>query len=266
LSPIDNHHGLRQPGQWHYEVAVPGEPTTPFLSASWAHLLMLNYEVPAEVLQPHVPRGTTLDTLDGRCLASLVGFQFLDTRVRGIAIPMHRDFEEVNLRFYVRRDTDEGPRRGVVFIKEIVPRRAIAWAARALYNERYVALPMWHEDRLGTEGGELRYGFAHAGERCTLGATAVGTQHTPAPESEPAFIAEHYYGYSRQRDGSTVEYRVDHPPWALWDAREPVLQCDVGALYGAEWSPHLHDRPSSCFVAVGSEVVVHRGVRLHGSR
>src|SRR6185503_10439864 len=105
-------------------------------TAHWRFLMMLNYEVDPSVLHPLVPRGTELDTWHGRTYASVVGFLFLDTRVLGLAIPFHRDFEEVNLRFYVRRREAEAWRRGVVFIKEIVPRWAIATVARVAYNER----------------------------------------------------------------------------------------------------------------------------------
>src|SRR5688572_22928209 len=90
-----------------------------------------------------VPHGTALDLWRGRCLVSVVGFRFLDTRVLGVPVPGHRDFDEVNLRFYVRRAHDDGAlRRGVTFVREIVPRRAIALVARATYNEPYCTLPM----------------------------------------------------------------------------------------------------------------------------
>ena len=117
------------------------EPGSPFLTAEWRYLAMLNYEVEPERLMPLVPKGTELDTHDGKTFVSMVGFLFLNTRVMGLAIPFHRDFEEINLRFYVRRKAEDGWRRGVVFVKEIVPRTAIALTARWLYNENYVALP-----------------------------------------------------------------------------------------------------------------------------
>ena len=110
----------------------------PFLTASWTDLVILNYEVPPAVVLPLVPRGTELDIWQGQALVSLVGFLFTDTRVRGLAIPWHRHFEEVNLRFYVRRRVASAPdRRAVVFVRELVPRYAIAAIARFLYNEPY---------------------------------------------------------------------------------------------------------------------------------
>src|SRR5262245_39598094 len=116
-----------------------------FLTAHWCDLAMLNYEVSPAVLSDLIPAGTELDSWGGHTFVSMVGFRFLRTRVLGLAVPGHSNFDEVNLRFYVRRNAHDGWRRGVVFVKEIVPHRAIAWLARALYNENYVALPMRHQ-------------------------------------------------------------------------------------------------------------------------
>src|SRR5713101_1040010 len=122
-----------------------------FLTAEWRDLAMLNFEVDPTVLRPLVPAGTELDDWRSRTFVSVVGFLFLNTRVLGIPIPFHRDFEEVNLRFYVRRKMSDGWRRAVVFVKELVPRAAIALTARMVYGENYVALPMNH--RIEVENG-----------------------------------------------------------------------------------------------------------------
>src|SRR5258708_22903902 len=104
---------------------------------------MLNYEVDASLLLRFVPAGTEIDRWKGRVFASLVGFRFLKTKLLGfLPIPMHSNFEEVNLRFYVRRHVGEEVRRGVVFIRELVPPRPIAFVARTFYKENYVALPI----------------------------------------------------------------------------------------------------------------------------
>src|SRR6185295_4061969 len=112
-----------------------------FLTAEWRYLAMLNYEIDPAVLSPLVPRGTELGRWNGKTFVSMVGFLFLNTRVMVLSIPFHCDFEEINLRCYVRHRAADGWRRGVVFVKEIVPRAAIAWTARWLYDENYVALP-----------------------------------------------------------------------------------------------------------------------------
>lgn len=237
-----------------------------FLTADWADLAMLNYRVEQRALDDLVPAGTELDTWNGDTFISLVGFRFLQTRVRGLRIPGHSNFDEVNLRFYVRRKASDGWRRGVVFVKEIVPRRAIAWMARTLYNENYVALPMGHDvtppSPDGTVAGTARYDWLSRGRWQRLSVGFSGVAAIPDESSEEAFITEHYWGYARQRDGATVEYQVEHPRWAVWCATHATLDCDVGELYGARFSPYLRGEPSSAFVAQGSAVTVRRGTRV----
>jgi len=118
-----------------------------FLRADWRYLAMLNYEIDPRVLEPLVPTGTELDSFGGKTYASMVGFLFLNTRVLGVPVPFHRNLEEVNLRFYVRRHVDGEYRRGVVFVRELVPRRAIAWIANVVYGENYAAVSMAHSIR-----------------------------------------------------------------------------------------------------------------------
>jgi uncharacterized protein YqjF (DUF2071 family) len=226
---------------------------------------MLNYEVDPAILQRRVPAGTTLDSFAGETYVSVVGFMFTKTAVKGISVPYHRDFEEVNLRFYVKRRPPGGPvdgrddRRGVVFVKELVPRFAIAWLARVLYRENYESLPMRH--RFG-EDGTVEYGF-RVGQR--WGAVSVrpeGEPQPPAPGSLAEFIAEHYWGYAAQSDGSTKEYQVEHPPWRVQPTQKASLDCDVETLYGSEFAGALSGTPSSAFLAEGSPIAVHTGIRI----
>ncbi len=239
-----------------------------FLTAAWRHLAMLNYDVDPEILRPLVPSGTNLDTYEGRTLVSMVGFMFTDTRVRGVAIPFHRHFEEVNLRFYVRRDAGGELRRGVVFVREIVPRRAIAAVARLFYGERYVAMPMEHavvSTPVGTDGVEpvaVRYRWRPDERWNELSLVTRGRPATPVAGSEEEFVTEHYWGYARQRRGGTVEYRVEHPPWRVWRAADHHLDVDAAALYGARFAEALSRKAVSAFLAEGSAVVVRRGRRL----
>lgn len=221
---------------------------------------MCNYEVDRALLAPLVPSGTELDGWGGRTYMSLVAFRFLDTRVRGIPIPFHRDFDEVNLRFYVRRDTGDERRRGVVFIREIVPRRAIATVARLVYNEPYVTCPtrsvIEANDRLA-----VSYAFRCAGRWHTLAAAAAHPATQPAEGSLEQFVAEHYWGYTRQRDGATVEYRVAHPSWMVAPADGHRVDVDFGAVYGAVFAAALR-QPTSIFLADGSPVSVHAPRRI----
>ena len=244
------------------ERALPG----PFLTAEWRYLAMLNYEVDPEVVRPLVPPGTEIDLWEGRTFVSVVGFRFLRTRVLGFSIPFHRDFDEVNLRFYIRRKAPEGWRRAVAFVKEIVPRKAIATVARVLYNEPYVALPMRHRvEMAGAEDGqpgEVSYEWRFQGRWHGLSVRTTGAPAPAAPGSEEEFITEHYWGYTPQRDGGCKEYQVEHPRWSVWQVGESRLDCDVPALYGSRFAGCLAGRPSSAFVADGSEVTVYQGARL----
>jgi uncharacterized protein len=234
----------------------------PFLTAEWRDLAMLNYEIDPAVLTTLVPYATELDGWNGRTFVSVVAFRFLDTRLRGMAIPRHRDFEELNLRFYVRRKAEDGWRRGVVFVKEVVPRRAIAWLARAIYNENYFALPMRHQITPPAASRRAVYEWFHAKRWNGLTLDFAGTPYVPADNSEEAFITEHYWGYARQRDGGTVEYQVEHPRWPVLRATTATLDCDVSTFYGRAYASFLCGPPSSAFIATGSSVTVRRAIRL----
>ena len=236
--------------------------TRPFLTAVWRYLAMLNYEVDPAVLRPHVPKGTVVDTWQGKAFVSMVGFLFLDTRVLGAAIPFHRNFEEVNLRFYARQAGREDAPRAVAFVKEIVPRPAIAWTARVLYGEKYVHLPMQHQLEYHAGVPSLvEYRWRTRGRWQRLGVKPLGAAEPMQPGSEEEFIAEHYWGYASRRSG-TVEYAVEHPPWRVWQVGESWLECDVAELYGPEFASYLSMPPSSAFLAEGSEIVVRQGGRL----
>jgi uncharacterized protein YqjF (DUF2071 family) len=219
---------------------------------------MLSWEVDPALLRARVPPGTALDLWEGRALVSVVGFLFADTRLLGVPIPWHRTFEEVNLRFYVGRQGAEGWRRGVCFIRELVPRAAVAALARAIYNEPYVGLPMGHSTVLGETGGSAEYRWRHGGRWHRLAARVSGAPTPAAAGSAEEFITEHYWGYTRQRGGGTVEYRVEHPSWRVWRATEATLEADVRALYGHEFAAVLAGPPASALVADGSAVVVRR--------
>jgi uncharacterized protein YqjF (DUF2071 family) len=235
----------------------------PFLTAEWKHLAMLNYVIDDSILAPFVPSGTMLDSWNGTTFVSIVGFLFEDTRIAGVPIPFHRNFEEVNLRFYVRRNTPEGNRRGVVFIKEIVPRRMIAAAARTLYNEPYIALPMSHQ--IAAASGvtsSARYDWQFRGRRNALVVSNCGAPQPLQEGSEAEFITEHYWGYTAQRSGPTMEYRVEHPRWRVSEVESAILQCDAAGLYGAQFQNILNRSPSSAFLAEGSAITVYRGVPI----
>jgi uncharacterized protein YqjF (DUF2071 family) len=229
----------------------------PFLTANWRYLAMLNFLADPKLLESLVPAGTELDFHENETFLSVVGFLFLDTRLVGLPIPLHRDFEEVNLRFYVRKKSVDTWRRGVVFIREFVPRRAIAVTARVFYGEPYVALPMQHD--LMHKDGELslEYAWRRGRKWESLAMTAVGEPRAAAPGSHEEFITEHYWGYTA-RGAQCSEYRVEHPRWRLWKAQTWRFEADVATLYGAQFVQSLAAAPVSAFIAEGSFVQVQR--------
>jgi len=237
-----------------------------FLRADWRYLAMLNYAVDPALLASRVPAGTELDFFDGKAFASLVGFRFLRTKVLGIGVPFHRDFDEVNLRFYVRRRSEEGWRRGVVFVRELVPLPAIALIARLAFNENYLALPMSHAVTDSPEGGDgtvsAEYGWRYRGNAAGIAVRARGTPSLAQEGSAEQFITEHYWGYARQRDGTSLEYAVRHDPWRVWTAHDAAFVGECGALYGSELAAALSQPPDSAFLAEGSPVTVYAGRRL----
>lgn len=234
-----------------------------FLTAQWRNLVMLNYEIDPAILQKRLPKGTELDFWNDKTYVSLVGFRFLETRVLGRRVPFHINFDEVNLRFYVRHKSGHEWRRGVVFVKEIVPRMAIALVARWAYNEQYVALPMKSLIELpsGTnrQQGSVSYSWKWAHRWHELSAQISGEPIPLATGSEAEFITEHYWGYAAQRDGSTLEYQVEHPAWRVWPASQSRFTGDVATLYGTDFVELLSRPATSAFVAEGSEIMVRHG-------
>jgi len=239
-------------------------PEKIFLSAEWRDLLMLNYEADPAVLQKYVPAGAELDSIAGKTYVSLVGFRFCRTKLFGtIPIPFHTEFEEINLRFYVRRSVGGETRRGVVFISEIVPKRAIALTARRFYGENYVRRQMAHRVLTKNSKMEAEYSWGTGNQMCKVQAQANGSPSLPAEGSLEQFITEHYWGYSRQTDGSTVEYHVSHVPWKVWTATRANFSGNASDLCGAELSDVLKQAPASAFIADGSPVQVFCGRNLH---
>jgi len=101
-----------------------------FLTARWRHLVMLSYAIDPSVLESYLPPQLELDFWQDKTYISLVGFEFLEARLFGVPIPFHQSFPEVNLRFYVIRRIGRAERRGVIFIREIAPRRCVGVVAR----------------------------------------------------------------------------------------------------------------------------------------
>jgi len=215
------------------------------------------------MLERHVPAGTELDLFEGKTYVSLVGFCFSKTSLWGrIAIPFHTEFEEVNLRFYVRRRVLEEERRGVCFIAEIVPRAAIAWTARLVYGENYMRFPMQHRIAKNASSRSVEYSWLARGRWQRLFLESACEPISPRRESLEQFITEHYWGYSRPRSGGSIEYRVAHEPWRVAAAASSGFEGDATAIYGAAFGEILRRKPTSAFLAEGSSVEVFRREKI----
>jgi hypothetical protein len=214
------------------------------------------------MFDPYIPKGTELDLWDGKGIVSLVAFQFLNTRVLGLPIPFHRNFEEVNLRFYVKRMDQGELKRGVVFIKELVPRRALAAVANIVYGESYVCVPMSHAIESHGDTRTVSYGWESGIITNRVSAELTGSPHPLQPASEAEFILEHYWGYVKRSESKTSEYHVTHPAWRYWEEAQVRMEVDIASTYGPEWGEALNGDRYSAFVAEGSAVSVFPGKKL----
>jgi uncharacterized protein YqjF (DUF2071 family) len=231
-----------------------------FLTAEWNNLVMFNYAVDPGLLEKFVPKGTELDAFAGVTYASLVAFEFNKTRIGGIAVPFHGSFEEVNLRFYVKR----GDKRGATFIRELVPRRAVASIARRFFNENYSCVAMKHrvseEAAAGIVKAEYQWGAGAA--QCRMEIETAGEEFLPAEGSHEQFITEHFWGYAAQPDGGCLEYEVQHPRWEIRRAKIAKFAGDGARYYGSELGAVLGKAPDSAFLIAGSAVTVYKGKRI----
>lgn len=234
-----------------------------FLTAEWRKLIMAQYEVQPATLAPWLPKGVELDLFHGRCYVSLVGFLFERVRIKGLPVPFHTRFEEVNLRFYVRRVEPNGSvKRGVVFIREFVPLPAITIVANTLYEEPYATLPMRHAIAATPHSLNVKYDWR---QKRIWHSMAVEADPVPEPiptGSEAEFITEHYWGYTKCRNGTTSAYQVEHPRWQVYPIRLYEIAADFGALYGPAFASLDSQAPTSILLAEGSAVSVYEGFRL----
>ena len=219
---------------------------------------MANYKVEPHLFDGLIPHGTELDLYQGDCYLSLVAFKFVDTAVMGVKIPFHTNFEEINLRFYVERKTGGETRRGVVFVKEIVPRAAICWVANSMYGEKYEC---WNT---GYEEGEDEIGYFWTKGDCENSVSVEYKNSLGVPEegSRETFIIEHYWGYTRRGARRTDEYLVEHPKWELFEVNYAEIEVDFAETYGERFGFLSDAEPDSVLLAKGSDISVYRGQRM----
>ncbi len=226
-----------------------------FLTAEWRKLAIINYEINPEILKPYLPKATKLDFYKGKCLVSLVGFMFVNTKLLGISVPFHKNFEEVNLRFYVKKLENGIWKRGVVFIKEIVPKKALSLVANTFYNENYCTLPMSHS--IIESDNELSVSYSWQTSKLnTMTLIAENIQGEMIVGSDFEFITEHYFGFTKTNN-QTSEYEVKHPKWNFYEVKNFEIQVDFKKNYGTNFSFLNDAKPISVMLAEGSEIEVH---------
>lgn len=227
-----------------------------FLKAEWRKLAFANYLIDKNILVKFLPVGTELDLWDGNCFVSLVGFMFVNTKLLGIKIPFHKDFEEVNLRFYVKRFVNGSWKRGVVFIKEIVPKKALTFVANTVYNENYETMPMKHYWEIEREKRIIEYKWKLNGIWYSFRVFASVDKFKIKPNSKTEFITEHYWGYAKVNSRRTNEYEVTHPKWEVYKVEDYKIDVDFKLVYGDEFE-FLNDmKPYSVMLAEGSQITV----------
>ncbi len=235
--------------------------TRPLMTAQWLDLLIASYRVDPSLLEPHLPSGLELLEWQGAPHVSLVAFDFNRVRMWGLAVPGHTRFPEWNLRFYVRT-TEREPRRGVVFIRELAPRRLVSLGARLLYNEPYETRPMTRTSGPREQGTAHAHSLRHRTGEMTLGWIAGDGAVIPPDDSEAHFFKEHSWGFGRTRSGATMVYRVDHPVWQTREITSLAINIDGHSLYGDTWAFIGQREPDSVVFADGSDVRVYPGEKL----
>ncbi|MGV3546338.1 MAG: YqjF family protein [Pedobacter sp.] len=234
-----------------------------FLSAEWRKLALANYEVDKEILQKYLPPFTELDDWQGKYYVSLVGFMFMDTKLRGFGIPFHINFEEVNLRFYVKYNDAGTWKRGVVFVKEIVPKPAITFVANTVYKENYQTLPMKHKWEVKDDSLLVAYLWKTKNWN-KFSVIANSTSEVMPVGSEEEFITEHFWGYTKLGPNLTSEYEVQHPRWEVYPVKEYEIDVDFEANYGKDFAFLANEKPVSVMLAEGSPINVLKGKKIKG--
>lgn len=233
----------------------------PFLRANWRWMAVLNYPAGAESLQRLLPPGLRLETWEGRAWVSVVGLLFEDPSAFGLPVPLHRRFAEVNLRTYARVDAPGPPRRGLVFLGEVVSSPLVALGARLIQNKQYRTAPVRFSRDEGPGRDCFEYSWRTRRRWSVLSAETWGEPFVPPEGSEAEFFTQHYRGFGRGHSGHTLSYEVEHPPWRVWEPGSAFLRGIVTDL-----APHLDlgvdNSPGSAYLVEGGPVLVRRGLPI----
>ena len=227
-----------------------------FLKANWENIIMANYEISEDILKKYLPKGVTIDLYNGKAYVSLVGFMFKNTKIFNIPMFKLGTFEEINLRFYVSRKVGNKIRRGVVFINETVPYKAVAWLANALYKEHYTTVATKHNWNVTKKNKEIKYDWLVNKRWNNITVTAQNEKETMSKNSFERFIFENYYGYTKINSEETEEYQISHPSWLINKIIDYKIDCDFEKMYGTDFAVLDHTKPTSIFIAEGSPISI----------
>lgn len=227
-----------------------------FIAAEWRKLVIANYAIDESLLHPFLPAKTEIDKWNGTCYVSLVGFMFVNTKVLGLKIPLHTNFEEVNLRFYVRYQDGKEWKRGVVFVKEIVPRAAITFVANHLYHEHYETMKMNHLWQVTPDHRITQYQWNYKNQWQSIRVKSEISASPLMANTEEEFITEHYWGYTKVNPNTTFEYEVSHPRWEIYPVLEHEIDVNFELVYGSSFKLLNELQPRSVMLAEGSSIKV----------
>ena len=226
-----------------------------FLRANWENLIMANYEIEPSTLAPYLPKGVELDFYNNKTYVSLVGFMFKNTRLFGLPIPFFGSFEEINLRFYVKKIENRKIKKGVVFINETVPFKIVAVLANKLYKEHYISIPTKNSIDI-TENKDIKFEWKINDRWNSLAVKSDTNKYKIEQGTIEEFIFERYFGFTKLSDISTQEYKIHHPKWMTHKILNSQIDCDFRSMYGDSFSILNNQTPDSILLAEGSQVSV----------
>lgn len=234
--------------------------------ASWHDMVVINFDIEPRIVEMHLPPGLEVDLYNDHSFISLVALKCRDTVIKGIRIPFHSNYAQLQLRCYVKRTDGDTTRRGTFFIKRFVPSRRVArlmswWTGQKYQHMRIRTHVSGFQETDPNIMPEAQYECFVNGRWNKIKIKARSQRRKLRPESKDQFILDHQYAY--YSDGkNTFEYLVDHPPWLIWDAASGALDCDVEALFGKEFARPMKHRPSSVMLARGSDVTVYQSTKI----
>ena len=229
-----------------------------FLESKWQRLVSINYVVDAKILEPYIPAGTELELFNNKCFVSLVAFRYDDTKLLRFKVPFHTQFEEINLRFYVRRKLPNRQWRSeVAFTKLFFPKPALSAVANSIYKENYETRRMRHTWKEDEKFLYTSYGL----NKSHWHQFSIISEKDPIPiefNSPAYFFSKHYWGTSQIDSKASTEYMIEHPEWFTYETVKADINFDFGLLFGDDFESLTNSKPDSVQMFDGSDVTIYR--------